>query len=244
MSSVFPEKIILKPKIFFGKILFFDVINPEDPFVIQEWYRFNAFANYESVEDCSCDKVFQGKKNKGSIDIGYVPTEHKLKRLKLRWNETENKWKIVQNFHSLNRLANIDIISGSKSPDFRLSLKTHYEIPSEGSKVEEVINNIQSAKNFTKKNGMWFRSKDFDNTIIKKAVVRQVIEKKRFKNENFFITFKTIKEDKNNIITIEKSITLKHHTWNQEINLDNVDVFMKSVIDTILYVRKMLNALV
>ncbi|RIA86823.1 hypothetical protein C1645_828700 [Glomus cerebriforme] len=277
MSSAFPEKITLKPKIFFGKVLFFDVINPKDSFIIQEWYRFNILANYESVKDCSCDnreiynnkdinikfqqdspqiydnlklleqkfgfKPIQGE-NKGSININYVPIEHKLRRLKLIWSENENKWKIVQNFHGLNRLANIDIISGSKVPDFRLSLKTHYDLSAEGSKVEEIINDIQFAQDFVEKDGMWFRSTDFVGTIIKRPVVRQVIEKKQFKNENFILTFKTIKEDKYNVITTEKLITLEHHTWNQVKSLDNIEEFMKSVDYTFQYIQKMLNALV
>jgi len=57
-SLVFPEELILEPKIFFGKLLFFDVINTEDPFVLQEWYRFKVLSkkgHQESVDDCSCD---------------------------------------------------------------------------------------------------------------------------------------------------------------------------------------------
>lgn len=75
----------------------------------------------------------------------------------------------------------MDIISGTKAPDFRFSLKTHYVLPPEGSNVEETINRIQIAQNFVKRDGMYFRSKDFEGTSIKKAVVRQIIGKKRFR---------------------------------------------------------------
>src|SRR3989337_3013610 len=40
-DSLFPEKIHLKPRIFFGKVLFSEVIHPEEPFTLQEWYRLN-----------------------------------------------------------------------------------------------------------------------------------------------------------------------------------------------------------
>lgn len=76
-------------------------------------------------------------------------------------------------------LANIDIISGTKAPDFRLSLKTSYTLPPEGSKIETAIDDVQS-RIFTERDGMWFRSKDFADTVIKSAMVRQVVEKKQF----------------------------------------------------------------
>jgi hypothetical protein len=54
-SLAFPDQIIFEPKIFFGKILFSDVINPEDTFVLQEWYRFvlSKHGGRESIDDYS-----------------------------------------------------------------------------------------------------------------------------------------------------------------------------------------------
>ncbi|RIA90166.1 hypothetical protein C1645_770711, partial [Glomus cerebriforme] len=282
-SFTFPSKNIIKSRIFIGKLLFFNLNNPEDHFILQEWYRINFKSTtgiLKSVDDCFCDdneiynsksannefhqisskiynnfniiqekfgfKLDDNKKiinNKGSINIYYTPYEHKKRKLKLSWCEKENKWKVVKNAHGLNRLANIDIISGSKAPDFRFSIKTHYDLPSNGSKVEEVINEIQSAQTFTERDGMWFRSKDFSGTIIKKALVRQVIEKKRFRNENFNMILKTIKQDNCNIITTQKLIILEHRFWNKEINLDNSDEFMNSIIETFHFTRKMMNDL-
>jgi hypothetical protein len=77
-------------------------------------------------------------------------------------------------------LANIDIVSGTKAPDLRFSLKTFYDLPSEGSEIEEAVNNVQS-QIFSERDGMWFKSKDFAGTVIKRAVIRQVIRKKCYK---------------------------------------------------------------
>ncbi|RIA80983.1 hypothetical protein C1645_881860 [Glomus cerebriforme] len=281
-SPAFPSRLILKPKIFFGKLLFFDLIDSEDHFVIQEWYRFDVLTirgRRETVDDCTCDgsEIYHGKtvnnefhqdspqildklnilqqkfgfeldnkqcKSKGSININYVPSVTKKRKLKLGWNEKENKWKIINNSHALNRLANIDIVSGSKTPDFRLSLKTRCDVPSEGSKVEEVINDIQNSPTFTERDGMSFRSKDFVNTMLKNAVIRQVIEKERYRNKNYNIVFKKVKQDGYGSLTTQKLITLQHHTWNQEIGLENVDRFMDSIIETFRFIREMMNVLV
>ncbi|RIA80981.1 hypothetical protein C1645_881859 [Glomus cerebriforme] len=281
-SLTFPSRIILKPKIFFGKLLFFDLTNPEDHFSIQEWYRFYVLTirgRHESVDDCNCDEseVYHSKcvnnefkqdspqildkfntlqqkfgfkldnkqcKTKGSINIYYVPYGMSKKKLKISWNEKERKWKIINNSHALNRLANIDIVSGSKAPDFRLSLKTRSDVPSEGSEVEGVINKIQISPTITERDGMSFRSKDFAGTMLKNAVVRQVIEKKRYRNKNFNIVFKKVKQDGYGSLTTQNLITLQHHSWNQEIGLENVDRFMISIIETFHFIREMMNVLV
>ncbi|RIA81079.1 hypothetical protein C1645_791298 [Glomus cerebriforme] len=281
-NSLFSEQVILKPRIFFGKVLFSEIVNPEDPFTLQEWYRFNIISGRGRRESINSDdvgshrngkkvnvefqqdshqlyddfKILQQKfgfkvdhkridQDKGSIYIYYTPSSNKKRKLKLSWNEEENKWKIVNHSHNINRLANIDIVSGSRVPDFRLSLKTHYSLSSEGSKVEEIINKIQLAQDFTERDGMWFKSSDFTDTLMQKAVIRQVIDKKRFRNENYHITFSSIRHcDINNITTTQKLITLKHHTWNQDISLDHVEGFMNNVVDTLHYVQEMMATLV
>ncbi|GBB89756.1 hypothetical protein RclHR1_16550003 [Rhizophagus clarus] len=279
-SFAFPDKIIFKPELYFGKVLYFDIINPGDTFVLQEWYRFNILSKHggsESIDDYSFNgelynnrtvnteflqgstqieenfRILQQKfgfklesdqffheQNKGKISIFYTTEFKRRRKIKLHWSELENKWKIIINAHGLNRLANIDIISGSKEPDFRLSLKTFYDLPPEGSEIEEAINKVQS-RTFSKKNNMWFESEDFNDTLIKKAVVRQVIEKKRYKNEKFSITISKVKQDKEGKITIQNFIILKHLFWKQNICLDNVDEFMKSVTETFHYAQELMN---
>lgn len=77
-------------------------------------------------------------------------------------------------------LANIDIVSGSKAPDIRFSLKPFYDLPSEGSEIEKTVNDVQSRIS-AERDGMWFKSKDFKGTVIKNAVIRQVIKMKSYK---------------------------------------------------------------
>ncbi|CAB4392713.1 unnamed protein product [Rhizophagus irregularis] len=280
-SLTFHDQIIFKPKIFFGKLLFFDFTNPEDPFVLQEWYRFNVLSKRgrsESVADCSCDdgdlygcrtvnnefqqgsplieenfRIFQQKfgfklddeqgKNKGKVNITYVPSPTKKRKITLRWSEQENKWKVAINAHSLNRLANIDIVSGSKAPDIRFSLKTFYGLPSEGSEIEKTVNVVQSQIS-AERDGMWFKSKDFKDTEIKRAVIRQVIRKKCYKNEKFSITFSTVKQEEKGKFFIQDSITLGHKFWDQKISLDNVEEFMTSIFESLFYAREMMNVFV
>ncbi|CAB4389537.1 unnamed protein product [Rhizophagus irregularis] len=281
-DSLFSEKIILKPRIFFGKVLFFEMDNPKDSFTLRDWYKFNVLSgrgrrgstgedngnrdgktvNVEFQQDSpqvyEDFKVLQQKfgfkvhhkrpskdKTKGCVYIYYTPTStNKKRKLKLRWDEDENKWKVVNHSHSINRLANFDIVSGSKAPDFRFSLKTHYDLSSEGSKVEEIINNIQFSNSFAERDGMWFKSNDFSDTLMQKAVIRQVIEKKSFRNESYHITFATIKHcDINNRISTQKLITLKHHTWAQSVTLNNTEAFMNNVFDTLNYVQDMISTL-
>ncbi|PKC04903.1 hypothetical protein RhiirA5_361896 [Rhizophagus irregularis] len=93
---------------------------------------------------------------------------------------------------------------------------------------------------------MWFKSNDFIDTIIKRAVVRQVIEKKRYKNKDFFITFSTVKQDNRGKITIQNFIKLKHRFWKQKISkisLDNVEDFMKSASEILHYARELISAI-
>ncbi|GBB89758.1 hypothetical protein RclHR1_16550005 [Rhizophagus clarus] len=279
-SLTFPDKIVFKPKIFFGKLLFFNLINPEDPFVLQEWYRFNVLSKRgrsESIDDCSCDdgglydskivnnefqqgstlvennfeklrQKFEFKlvdeqgKNKEKVNITYVPTANKKRKITLRWNERENKWKVAINAHGSNRLANIDVVSGSKAPDFRFSLKSFYDLPSEGTEIEKTINEVQS-RIPDERDNMWFKSKDFKGTIINRAVIRQVIKKKCYKNENYSITFSTVKQEEKGKFFIQDSITLKHRFWDQEISLDNVEEFIMSIMETFLYAREMISVL-
>ncbi|PKY38232.1 hypothetical protein RhiirA4_506678 [Rhizophagus irregularis] len=280
-SLAFPDdQIIFKPKIIFGKLLFYGITSPEDPFVLQEWYRFNALSRIinEIIDDYSHDddKLYGGKMiynefrqgsllikekfkilqqkfgfkldseqniNKGKVTIFYVPAEFKKRRISLRLSEQENEWKVAIHAHSLNRLASIDIISGSKEPDFRLSLKSFYDLPSEGSGIEKTVNDVQSRIS-GERNGMWFQSKDFAGTTIKRAVVRQFIEKKRYKNEKYSITFSKVKQEERGNITFQNIVALKHRYWGQTISLDNVDEFMRSITETFHDVRKMMNALV
>ncbi|CAB4430293.1 unnamed protein product [Rhizophagus irregularis] len=274
------DQIIFKPKIIFGKLLFYGITSPEDPFVLQEWYRFNALSRIinEIIDDYSHDddKLYGGKMiynefrqgsllikekfkilqqkfgfkldseqniNKGKVTIFYVPAEFKKRRISLRLSEQENEWKVAIHAHSLNRLASIDIISGSKEPDFRLSLKSFYDLPSEGSGIEKTVNDVQSRIS-GERNGMWFQSKDFAGTTIKRAVVRQFIEKKRYKNEKYSITFSKVKQEERGNITFQNIVALKHRYWGQTISLDNVDEFMRSITETFHDVRKMMNALV
>ncbi|GBB90923.1 hypothetical protein RclHR1_01800008 [Rhizophagus clarus] len=281
-DSLFSEQIILKPRIFFGKVLFFEMDNPNDPFTLKDWYKFNVLSgrsrrgsvgeNNENRNGKSVNVEFQqdspqvyddfkvlqqkfgfkvhhkraSKDNtKGSVYIYYTSSStNKKRKLKLRWNDDENKWKVVNNSHSINRLANFDIISGSKAPDFRFSLKTHYDLSSEGSKVEDIINSIQFSDSFTERDGMWFKSSDFTDTLMQKAVIRQVIDKKSFRNENYHITFSSIRHcDINDRITVQKLITLKHHTWSQDVTLNNIEGFMNDVVDTLNYVQEMVSTL-
>ena len=51
-------------------------------------------------------QVIQGQ-DKGNIYIYYNSSTNKRK-LKLRWNEEEMKWKIVSHAHSINRLGEND----------------------------------------------------------------------------------------------------------------------------------------
>jgi hypothetical protein len=142
-DSLFSEQIILKPRIFFGKVLFFELDNPNDPFTIKDWYKFNVLSargrrgsvgednenrngrtvNVEFQQDSpqvyDDFKVLQLKfgfkvhhkraskdNRKGSVYIYYTPlTTNKKRKLKLRWNDEENKWKVVNNSHSINRLG-------------------------------------------------------------------------------------------------------------------------------------------
>lgn len=142
-DSLFSEQIILKPRIFFGKVLFFEIDNPKDSFTLKEWYKFNVLSgrgrrgsvgedngnrdgktvNVEFQQDSpqvyEDFKVLQQKfgfkvhhkrpskdKTKGCVYIYYTPTTtNKKRKLKLRWNEDENKWKVVNNSHSINRLG-------------------------------------------------------------------------------------------------------------------------------------------
>ncbi|CAB4430290.1 unnamed protein product [Rhizophagus irregularis] len=284
-SYAFPDQIVFKPNIYLGKALFSDVINPEDTFVLKEWYMFNILSEHgsrESIDDYTFDgefynnntvntafhqgslqikenfKILEQKfdfkldseqvaqdKNKGKISIYYSPGEFKRRKITLRWSERENKWKVTVNAHGLNRLAHIDILSGSKEPDIRLSLKTFYNLPSEGSEIEETVDKVQS-QIFYERDGMWFKSDDFIDTIIKRAVVRQVIEKKRYKNKDFFITFSTVKQDNRGKITIQNFIKLKHRFWKQKISkisLDNVEDFMKSASEILHYARELISAI-
>ncbi|CAB5396299.1 unnamed protein product [Rhizophagus irregularis] len=165
-------------------------------------------------------------KNKGKISIFYSPGEFKRRKITLRWSERENKWKVTVNAHGLNRLAHIDILSGSKEPDIRLSLKTFYNLPSEGSEIEETVDKVQS-QIFTKE-------------------MECVIEKKCYKNKDFFITFSTVKQDNRGKITIQNFIKLKHRFWKQKISkisLDNVEDFMKSASEILHYARELISAI-
>ncbi|RGB37352.1 hypothetical protein C1646_695123 [Rhizophagus diaphanus] len=180
--------------------------------------------------------------DKGKISIYYAPGEFKRRKITLRWSERENKWKVTVNAHGLNRLAHIDILSGSKEPDIRLSLKTFYNLPSEGSEIEETVDKVQS-QIFYERDGMWFKSDDFINTIINRAVVRQVIEKKRYKNKDFFITFSAVKQDNRGKITIQNFIKLKHRFWKRKISKDNVEDFMKSASEILQYARELISAI-
>ncbi|GBB89759.1 hypothetical protein RclHR1_16550006 [Rhizophagus clarus] len=252
-SLAFPDKIIFKPKIIFGKLGFYDITNPEEPFILQECsktvnneFRQGSPLIKEKFEILQQKFGFELDSeqsiNKGKVSIFYVPIANKKRRISLRRSEQENKWEVAVHAHSLNRLASIDIISGSKAPDFRLSLKSFYNLPSEDSEIEKTVNNIQS-RTSNKKNDMWFKSKDL-NVIMKRAVVRQFIEKKRYKNEKFSITFSKVKQEEKGNITIQNVIALKHHFWGQTINLNNIEEFMMSIAETFYFVREMVNALV
>lgn len=140
-SYAFPDKIVFEPKIYFGKALFSEVDNPEDTFVLKEWYTFNVLSKYgsrESIDDYTFDdelynnitvntafhqgslqieenfKILQQKFGfkldseqvvQGKINIVYVPTEFKRRKITLRWSEQEKKWKVTVNAHGLNRLG-------------------------------------------------------------------------------------------------------------------------------------------
>jgi hypothetical protein len=138
-SSLFSERIILKPRIFFGKVLFSQINNPEDSFSLREWHNFNVLSgrgrrgsvsydneNYNGINvnvefQQDSPYIYDGfkvlqrkygfkwddkqKNSKGSVYIYYTPSTNKKRKLKLRWNEEENKWKIVSHSHGLNRLG-------------------------------------------------------------------------------------------------------------------------------------------
>jgi hypothetical protein len=89
-SLAFPDQIIFKPKMFFGKLLFFDFINPDDPFVLQEWYRFNVLskrARSESVDDCSCDdgELYSSRTVNNEFQQGSSQIEEKFKILQQKF---------------------------------------------------------------------------------------------------------------------------------------------------------------
>ena len=69
----------------------------------------------------------------------------------------------------------MEIISGTKAPDCRLSLRAGYNRPITR-EVQKIINEIQSKKPFNLKDGMWFRVKDFDGKF-EHVEIRQTITK-------------------------------------------------------------------
>src|SRR5581483_10553924 len=43
-DSLFSGKLVLKPRVFFGKVLFSSIDNPDDTFTLYEWYKFNVLS--------------------------------------------------------------------------------------------------------------------------------------------------------------------------------------------------------
>ncbi|CAG8601658.1 1584_t:CDS:2 [Funneliformis caledonium] len=254
------DKYILKPRIFFGKCLFFEIKNPEKPFTLQEWLNFQLLPRTRRMDN---DRIgssefnqdvptflenfeklrynFEFKEDEKRVAKGdvqgtsyiYYDVESNVKRkLKLRWNVDDKKWEISKHIRNYNRLANFDFISGSKTPDFRLSAKTHFEILPKNFQTEW-FENIQ-----TDIPGLWYKKIDKN---IKNVVVRQVIEKRRFSNKCYKLTFSTIRQENKMGTVNQKFITLKHHSWSQdEIDLNNNEHF-NNVVNAIHFAKEILS---
>ncbi|CAI2177841.1 11085_t:CDS:2 [Funneliformis geosporum] len=254
------DKYILKPRIFFGKCLFFEIKSPEKPFTLQEWLEFRLLPrtrrgdddrigssefnqdaptfleNFEKLKNHFEFKEDEKKVAKGEFkgtSYIYYDVEPNVKRkLKLRWNVDEKKWKISKHIRNYNRLANFDFLSGSKIPDFRLSAKTHFEILPKTFNAEW-FENVQ-----TDIPGLWYKK---INPNIKNLVVRQVIEKRRFSNKCYKLTFSTIRQEDKKGIQNQGFITLKHHSWSQdEIDLNNNEHF-NNVVNAIHFAKEILS---
>jgi hypothetical protein len=75
----------------------------------------------------------------------------------------------------------LDVISGTEDPDFRFSMRIRCESYNTPiiSKIEKIVNEIQTKKSFKPKDGMWFQVKDFEGEL-KNVEIRQTVTKKRF----------------------------------------------------------------
>jgi hypothetical protein len=83
----FPDEIIFKPKIIFGKLVFSDLIYPEDTFVLQEWYRFNVVSKYGDNEIIDDDdgKIYKSKSVSTEFKQGSSLIKEKFKILQQKF---------------------------------------------------------------------------------------------------------------------------------------------------------------
>jgi hypothetical protein len=74
-----------------------------------------------------------------------------------------------------NVLIQHHLFSRTKTSDFRFSLKTHYNLPLEGSNIDEAIDGIPFAQNFAER-GMYF----LDQKILPVLQLRKLSNRKGY----------------------------------------------------------------
>ncbi|CAG8442792.1 4049_t:CDS:2 [Funneliformis mosseae] len=228
----------IRLNLFFGRQLYSDI--RKDIFNAKEWTKFRHGSHGRGIRtsfqhhapqilekiDLLQDKFgFEENKqkkitpdDKGSITI-YFKQDSTGRKFKLHWNPEENLWKITKFVRDTNRLAILDIISGTEAPDCRFLLKTSYDIPI-AYKFKRIIDEIQSKGPLELKDGMWFRTKDFDGKL-ERVELRQTVSKRRFFNQDFQISIVSIKQESNGEISTQQTINLKNRSWRPVENIDN-----------------------
>ncbi|KAG9304710.1 hypothetical protein G9A89_000509, partial [Geosiphon pyriformis] len=151
-------------------------------------------------------------------------------------------WEITKGTRTQRRRAILDIISGSTVPDIRFLLKTQFEDTIKTSHVKLVADLQKGSIQLSE--GMWLRQKDFENIGCK--MIRQCISKKRYVNDKYQLTFLSVLQDADGVVTQEDSLKLKHLSWKKfeaEKNVSfNRTLIIASIQETVEFAREIVKA--
>ncbi|CAI2163059.1 11382_t:CDS:2 [Funneliformis geosporum] len=262
------ERKEIRLNLFFGRQLYSDI--REEIFSAKDWTKFRRGSQGRGIRTSfqhhapqilekiailqdkfgfeENKKMKINSEDKGSITI-YFNQDSTGRKFKLHWLPEENLWKITKFVRDTNRLAILDIISGTEAPDCRFLLKTSYDIPI-AYKVTRIINEIQSKGPLELNDGMWFRIKDFDKKL-ERVEIRQTVSKRRFFNRNFQISIVSIKQESSKgEISTQQTINLKNRSWRPVENIDNnprlhydEEEISSTICETIEYAREIMKVL-
>ncbi|RIA93935.1 hypothetical protein C1645_761398 [Glomus cerebriforme] len=254
------EIIKFRLNIFFGREVYSNF--EKENFTVHEWIMFkreykkykSSFQHYYSDQFLSKLLMLQGEykfrikekekkvKDKGNVFI-YFNQGIRRRMAKLKYIQEDKKWKVTE-LRNTNKLANLDIISGTDDPDCRFSIRIRCESydPFITSKIEKIINEINNTDE--PKDGMWFRTKDFEGKF-ESIEIRQTIEKRRFINENYQISVDTVKKESNMKLFYQQIISLENLNWR---DMENANELSRGEVnhtmhETVQYVMGMMREL-